>query len=80
MQASKVAALTSAGGGPPPLPDPTVDTGIPGLALIPPKVVQKILRGEFVDMHKLLLCFPRGDAGDKALVEGAQDCTSKPEL
>ena len=27
---------------------------IPGLALIPPKLVQKILREEFVDMHELL--------------------------
>ena len=33
---------------------PEVDASIPGLALIPPKLVQKILRGEFVDMHELL--------------------------
>ena len=52
--ASSAAALTAADGGPPPVPDPTVDTGIPGLALIPPKVVQKILRGEYVEMHELL--------------------------
>ena len=54
IPASSAAALTAADGGPPPVPDPTVDTGIPGLALIPPKVVQKILRGEYVDMHELL--------------------------
>ena len=36
------------------MPDPTVDTGIPGLALILPKVVQKILKEEYVDMHELL--------------------------
>ena len=26
----------------------------PGLALVPPKVVQKILRGEYIEMHELL--------------------------
>lgn len=32
---------------------PEVNASIPGLALIPPKLVQKILRCEFVDMHEL---------------------------
>jgi len=31
-----------------------VDPSIPGLALIPPKLVQKILRCEFIDMYELL--------------------------
>jgi hypothetical protein len=31
-----------------------VDPLIPGLALIPPKLVQKILKGDYVDMHELL--------------------------
>jgi hypothetical protein len=28
--------------------------GVPGMAVIPPKLMQKILRGEFIDMHELL--------------------------
>ena len=30
------------------------DTSVPGLALIPPKLVQKILKGDYVEMHELL--------------------------
>ena len=43
-----------------PLPDGakgdtgTSSPGVPGMALVPPKLVQKILRGEFIDMHELL--------------------------
>lgn len=33
---------------------PVFNANVPGLALIPPKLVQKILRGDFVDMHELL--------------------------
>ena len=36
------------------------DTGtslssVPGMALVPPKLVQKIMWGEFINMHELLL-------------------------
>lgn len=30
------------------------DSSISGIALIPPKPVQKILKGDYVDMHELL--------------------------
>ena len=33
---------------------PAGSTDVPGLALIPPKLVMKILKGEFVDMYELL--------------------------
>ena len=33
---------------------PVSNSTVPGLALIPPKLVQKILKGEFVDMYELL--------------------------
>lgn len=32
----------------------TIDPNTPGLALIPPKLVQRILKGEFIDMYELL--------------------------
>ena len=31
-----------------------LSVGVPGMALIPPKLVQNILRGGFIDMYKLL--------------------------
>ena len=33
---------------------PVTSSSVPGLALIPPKLVQRILKGEFVDMYELL--------------------------
>ena len=33
---------------------PVVDSGMPGLDLIPPKLVQRILKGDFIDMYKML--------------------------
>jgi hypothetical protein len=52
MERSKESQHTSDGGKKETPPQPTV--GLPGLALVPPKVVQKILQGVFIDMHKLL--------------------------
>ena len=31
-----------------------VDSGVPGLALIPPKLVKRILKDDFVDMYEML--------------------------
>ena len=52
--AASVGAGAASGKEPCADPPPATDPSVLGLALIPPKLVQKILRGEFVDMHELL--------------------------
>ena len=39
---------------PPTPPTPTSSASIPGAALVPPKLVSKILRGEFIEMREML--------------------------